>query len=138
MYKYNEQKFKNDDQRVSYYTGLACFKALMALFNLAEAAIKKVKLLNPFEKFILCMMWLHLGNSVINLTDRLLISKTTAADTFLYLVFNIAAIIDCLERFIARSTYSTGPSFTQSNHESHNGGKYLINIAPEGTIFFYF
>lgn len=74
MYKYNEQKFKNNDQRVSYLTGLA------------EAAIKKVKLLNPFEKFILCMMWLHLGNSVINLADRLLISKTTAADTFLDLL----------------------------------------------------
>ena len=28
MYKYNEQKFKNDDQRVSYYTGLASFLIL--------------------------------------------------------------------------------------------------------------
>ena len=52
-------------------------------------------------------------------------------------VFNITAIIDCLERFIDRSTNSTGPTFTQSNYESHNGGKYLIDIAPRGTICFF-
>ena len=28
-YKFNEGKFKDDDQRVSYYTGLACFNTLM-------------------------------------------------------------------------------------------------------------
>ena len=53
-------------------------------------------------------------------------------------VFNITAIIDCLERFIDRSTNSTGPTFTQSNYESHNGRKYLIGTAPQGTILFLF
>ena len=82
-YKFNEEKFKDDDQRVSYYTGLACFNALMALFTLIKPAVKNEKLLNPFEKFMLCMMQLRLGIRVINLADRFQISKTTAADTFL-------------------------------------------------------
>ena len=55
----------------------------MTLFNLVKPAIKKGKLLNPFEKFMLCMMRLRLGIPVIDLADRFQISKTTAADTFL-------------------------------------------------------
>ena len=82
-YKFNEEKFKDDDQRVSYYTGLACFNALMTLFTLIKPAVKNGKLLNPFQKFMLCMMRLKLGIRVINLADRFQISKTTAADTFL-------------------------------------------------------
>ena len=68
---------------MSYYTGLACFNTLMTLFNLVKPAIKKGKLLNPFEKFMLCMMRLRLGIPVIDLADRFQICKTTAADTFL-------------------------------------------------------
>ena len=54
----------------------------MTLFNLVKPAIKKGKLLNPL-KFMLCMMQLRLGISVIDLADRFQIFKTTAADTFL-------------------------------------------------------
>ena len=36
-----------------------------------------------FEKFILCLMRLRLGASVIDLADRFQISKTTTADAFL-------------------------------------------------------
>ena len=55
-YKFNEEKFKTDDQRVLYYTGLCCFNTSMTLFNLVKPAIEKGTLLNPFEKFMLCMM----------------------------------------------------------------------------------
>ena len=68
---------------MSYYRGLACFNTLMTLFNLVKPAVKKGKLLNPFEKFMLCMLGLRLGIPVINLTDRFQISKITVADTFL-------------------------------------------------------
>ena len=40
-YKFNEGKFKDDDQRVSYYTGLACFNTLMTLLNLVKLLSKK-------------------------------------------------------------------------------------------------
>ena len=43
--KFNEGKFKDDDQRVSYYTGLACFNTLMRLFNLVKSVIKKGKII---------------------------------------------------------------------------------------------
>ena len=55
----------------------------MILFNLVKPAIKEGKLLNPFEKFILCMMRLRLGISAIDLADRFQVSRTTAADAFL-------------------------------------------------------
>ena len=82
-HKFNEEKFKDDDQRVSYYIYLACFNTLMTLLNLVKPAIKKGKLLNPFETFMQCIMRLRLGIPVIDLADRFQISKTTAADTFL-------------------------------------------------------
>ena len=59
---------------MSYYTRLACFNTLITLFNLVKSEIKGGNKLQPFEKFIV---------SVIDLTDRFQISKTTAADTFL-------------------------------------------------------
>ena len=43
--KFNEGKFKDDDQRVSYYTGLACFNTLMRLFNLVKSVMKKGKII---------------------------------------------------------------------------------------------
>ena len=42
-YKFKKEKLKKDDQRVSYYTCLACFNILMTLFNLVKPAIKKGK-----------------------------------------------------------------------------------------------
>ena len=83
--QYDEAKFSNDDHnnRVSYYTGLACFNTLITLFNLVKSEIKGGNKLPSFEKFILCLMRLRLGVSVIDLADRFQISKTTAADTFL-------------------------------------------------------
>ena len=55
----------------------------MTLFNLVKPAVKKGKLLSPFEKFMLCMLGLRLRIPVINLADRFQISKITVADTFL-------------------------------------------------------
>ena len=82
-FKYDEAKFSNDEHnRVPYYTVLACFNTLITLFNLVKSEIKSGNKLQSFEKFILCLMRLRLGVSVIDLTDRFQISKTTAADTF--------------------------------------------------------
>ena len=137
----------------------------MTLFNLVKPAIKKGKLLNPFEKFMLCMMRLRLGIPVIDLADRFQISKTTAADTFLDVLdilyvkispliiwperpelqtsmpmcfrnkfgCKITTIIDCFELFIDRPTNLTARNLTWSNYKSHNTGKYLIGITPQGT-----
>ena len=68
---------------MTLYRLIACFNTLMTLFNFVESAIRKGKLLNPFEKFMLCMMRLRLGTPVIDIAGRFQISKTNAADTFL-------------------------------------------------------
>ena len=62
--QYDEAKFSNDDHnnRVSYYTGLACFNTLITLFNLGKSEIKSKNKLQ-FEKCILCLMRLRLGVS---------------------------------------------------------------------------
>ena len=40
-FKYDEAKFSNDEHnRVSYYTGLACFNTLITFFNLVKSEIK--------------------------------------------------------------------------------------------------
>ena len=71
---------------MSYYTGLACFNTLITLFNLVKSEIEGGNKLPSFEKFILCLMRLRLGVSVIDLADRFQISKATAADTFLQIL----------------------------------------------------
>ena len=91
-FKYDEAKFSNGEHnRVWYYTGSACFNTLIALFNLVKSEIKSGNKLQYFEKFILCLMRLRLGVSVIDLADRFQISETTAADTFLE-ILNISFI----------------------------------------------
>ena len=71
---------------MSYYTGLARFNTLFTLFNLVKSEIKGGNKLPSFEKFILCLMRLRLGMSVIDLADRFQISKATAADTYLQIL----------------------------------------------------
>ena len=48
----------------------------------------------------------------------------------------ITAIIDCFELFVDRPTNLTARNLTWSSYKSHNTGKYLIGIIPQGTICF--
>ena len=48
----------------------------------------------------------------------------------------ITTIIDCFELFIDRPTNLTARNLTWSNYKSHNTGKYLIGITPQGTTCF--
>ena len=45
-------------------------------------------------------------------------------------------IIDRFELFIDRPTNLTARNLAWSNYKSHNTGKYLIGITPQGTIYF--
>ena len=162
---YTKDKFKNNEELVIYYTWLADFNALNALFDLEklDTATKRGKL-NPFEMLFLCLMRLRLG-----LVNRLQECKTTISKVFL-LVLNvlyvkltpviiwwperseliasmpicfrakfgtkIKTIIDCSELYIERPTYLTARSLTWSYHKNSNTVKYLIGITPQGTICF--
>ena len=77
---------------MSYYTVVACFDILMVLFSLVKTAFNKGRMLNPFEKFILCIMGL-----LLDLADWFQISKTAAADTFL----NLLEFFLCINNTVA-------------------------------------
>jgi len=49
---------------------------------------------------------------------------------------NCACIIDCFEIFIERPSDLEARTDTFSNYKSHNTGKYLIGITPQGVISF--
>ena len=80
---YTKDKFKNNEEPVTRYTGLADFNTLNALFDLVKLDIvtKRGKL-NPFESLILCLMRLGLGLAVVDLANRFQICKTTASKVF--------------------------------------------------------
>ena len=64
---YTKDKFKNNEELVTYYNGLVYFNTLNALFDLVKLDIvtKRGKL-NPFEMLILCLMRQRLGLAVVD------------------------------------------------------------------------
>ena len=67
---HTKDKFKNNEELVRFYTVLADFNALNALFDLKlDIATKRGKL-NPFEMLILYLMRLRLGLAVVDLANR--------------------------------------------------------------------
>ncbi|CAN8006813.1 unnamed protein product [Ixodes pacificus] len=49
---------------------------------------------------------------------------------------DVAVVIDCFEIFIERPTSHMARSLTWSQYKHHNTVKYLIGIAPQGTVTF--
>ena len=80
---YTKDKFKNNEELVTYYNGLADFNTLNALFDLVKLDIvtKRGKH-NPSEMLILCLMRLRLGLTVVDLANRFQICKTTVSKVF--------------------------------------------------------
>ena len=70
-FMHTKDKFKNNEELVRFYTALADFNALNALFDFAKLDIvtKRGKL-NPFEMLILYLMRLRLGLAVVDLANR--------------------------------------------------------------------
>ena len=110
-FMYTKDEFKNNEELVTYYTGLADFSAVNDLFNLAklDIAMKRGKL-NPFEIFTLCLMRLHLGMAVVDLANRFQICRTTASKVFFVSVIcvlcKIATNYSLARRFRINSFYA--------------------------------
>ena len=86
-FMYTKDKFKNNEELVTYYTGLVDFNALNALFDLVKLDIvtKRGKL-NPFEMLILCLTRLRFGLAVVDLANRFQICKTIVSKAFLLML----------------------------------------------------
>ena len=64
--------------------GLADFNASKPLFDLVQLDIAMIRRkLNQFEMLILCLMRLHLGMAVADLSNRFQICKSTVSKVFL-------------------------------------------------------
>ena len=74
--------FKNKDENVIYYTGLSSFQILMKLYEFVEGDIKNIISLTKFEQFILCLLRLRLGTSLLDIANRFQVSKSTAGRIF--------------------------------------------------------
>ncbi|XP_014674302.1 PREDICTED: uncharacterized protein LOC106814506 [Priapulus caudatus] len=80
--------FANDDDKVQYYTGLKNFVTLMALFNLLSSEISEAKnsSLSKFQKMMITLMRLRLNLSIVDLSYRFGVSRSTISKVFLEII----------------------------------------------------
>ena len=82
-FKYDQVYFEENPKDVLYYTGLPSYGTLKSLFEYVKDAIKESKVLTKFEQLLLCLICLRLGVSVVDLSKRFQVSKTTVSRIFL-------------------------------------------------------
>ena len=82
-FRFDENFFRFNDKRVTYFTGLPNLSTLVTVFNCIKSEINGNCVLSPFKQMILCIMRLHLALPVTDLCYRFNISKTTASRIFL-------------------------------------------------------
>jgi len=83
--KFNEDSFKDQDEKVRYYTGLPGYVTLMALFSFVRGFIPKPKAnseLGQFERLLITLMRLKLNFPVQDLAFRFRTSAPTISRTF--------------------------------------------------------
>ena len=82
-FRFDEDFFKFNDERVTYFTELPNFSTLITVFNCSKSEINGNCVLSPFEQIILCIMRLSLALPVTDVSYQFNISKTTASRIFL-------------------------------------------------------
>ena len=82
-FKYDEAHFEENPKDVLFYTGLPSYEVLKSIFEYVKDAIKESKALTKFEQLLLCLIHLRLGVSVVDLSRRFQVSKTTVSRIFL-------------------------------------------------------
>ena len=87
----NEEFFREDNDKVSFYTGLPNWEILLYLFNFIKNSSPELKssrgILNSFQKFLLGLIRMRLNLSGRDLGCRLRgISEATVSRTFLHVV----------------------------------------------------
>ncbi len=93
----NERAFKDNNEKVLYYTGLSKWSVLKVLFDYVEPFLKKNSVLNSFQQLLLCLMKLRLGLSGQDLAYRFRIHKSTVSRVF---VFTLNILYVRLKRLI--------------------------------------
>ena len=159
-FKLDEEGFKDNHEKVCYYTGLPKWDLMFVMFTFLKPQLSTAsrKALTPFQQVLMTMM---LNLSGQDLVYQFSIHSSTVSHTFIDIMYarlkplilwpdrdilrntmlmdfreycpSCAGIIDCLEIFIERpsNVLSRAPSY-----KHHNTVKYLIGITPQGTVCF--
>jgi len=83
--RFDSDFFKDEDDKVKYYTGLPDFSTLDILFNFVEPYIPhtRASVLTKFQLLALCLLKLRLNLSHMDIAQRFGINKSTASRLFL-------------------------------------------------------
>jgi hypothetical protein len=73
------EEFRNDDNRVKYYTGLPNFKTLLTVFEFTYKFVKCGKSLTPFQELIIVLAKLRLNLGLQDIAYRCHISIATVS-----------------------------------------------------------
>ena len=80
----NEEGFKDNDEKVRFYTGLPNFMVLMTLFNFLEGCVTTTARtsLSKFQQFIMTLMRLRLNLTLTDLGYRYHVHESTVSRVF--------------------------------------------------------
>ncbi|XP_014677460.1 PREDICTED: uncharacterized protein LOC106817312 isoform X1 [Priapulus caudatus] len=152
-FRYSQESFEGNDEKVKYYTGLPSYLALISLLELVVHFIPSVKgsNLGSFERLTMTLMRIKLNLPIQDLAYRFQTSTSTVSRTFLVVLHvqttmplefrkhfgkKTAVIIDCFEVFIQRPKNLLARAQTWSSYKHNNTVKFLIGITPQGSISF--
>ena len=159
---FDEEYFRNSDDKVLFYIGLPSYEILNFVFELVSPfASRRSQTLSPFQEFVMVLIKLRLDVPFQDLAYRLNISVPTVSITmdirlspFIHwpdresLIRSMpqcfqfsfgtktTVIIDCFEIFIEKPTNLLARAQTFSSYKHHNTIKVLIGITPQGRITF--
>ncbi|WAR23634.1 hypothetical protein MAR_037303, partial [Mya arenaria] len=135
--------FKENDDKVKYFTGLTSFLVLMELFCYLESHLPAKVLLTKFQCFIMTLMKLRLDLSNVFSAYQFSVSTSTIFRTFedyihvMYhrmkpLVYWPDRECHCFEVFIDNQSNMLARAETWSSYKHNNTVKFLIGITPQG------
>ena len=82
----DEANFKDNDEKVLYYTGLSSWELLEKLFNYIKCSLKQQSALTPFQQLLLTLIRLRLNLSGKDLAYRFKIHESTVCRLFEFVV----------------------------------------------------
>ena len=104
----DEASFKDDDNKVRFYTGLPCWSILHTLFTFVELCLSTHTSLSSFKQLLLTLMRLRLSLSGEDLGYRFGIHQSTVsrvfANTFDVLYAKLKCLIIWSDREVLRKT----------------------------------
>ena len=85
-YLLNEASFKDDDEKVLYYTGLSTWELLEKLFIYVKPYLKQHSSLSPFQQLLVTLMRLRLNLCRQDLGYRFKVHASTISRTFEFVI----------------------------------------------------